>query len=345
MLSHGHWDHGKNNDIIYEAGYESARFLLPEPETFTINIPSHMLGDWEKVMEYFDPGVIMPDGFRAFVQWAENFPEYHDPQYQETWKIINALPPEYDRTKTRAAWESLLTNVLCPDLSTYMADKAELLSLESREKRFFGDVEFLGWPVGRFFAIHDASQSPGHICIYDPLNKLMITGDATLEINPPFFDCDFNACIDICEKCLRMAEQGHILLATDCHRTSQWWPRSFAAWGLEPLDPVQLIDVARGQDECVAFYRMWIDYFTELKEETLLAHSRIGEATVPEIVEELQKSMNKSMMFKLGLTLPHIPSSPGMLVAKILAESHASRRVDGERILFTPPEKWNFSSV
>ena len=344
VLSHGHWDHGKNNDIIYEAGYESARFLLPQPELHTINIPSHMLGDWDKVIEYFDPGVMLPEGLKVFVRWAKNFPEYNNPQYEETWKIIEALPPEYDRARTRTAWESLLTNVLCPDLSTYMIDKAELLSLESREKRCIGDVEFLGWPVGRFFAIHDASQSPGHICIYDPLNKLMITGDATLELNPPFFDCDVNACIDICEKCLRMAEQGHIVLASDCHRTSQWWPRSLAAWGLEPLDPIELVDVARGQDACIAFYRMWVDYFSELKEETLLAHSRIGEATVLEIVEELYKSTNKNMIFKLGLTMPNVPSSPGMLVAKILAESHATRRVDGERTLFTPPEKWNFLS-
>ena len=345
IVSHGHWDHGKNNDIIYEAGYESARFLLPEPEFHTINIPSHMLGDFDSVMEYFDPGVSMSDGFRAFVQWAKNFPEYNDPQYQETWKIIEALPVVYNKAKTRAAWESLLTNILCPDLSTYLIDKAEFLSLESREQRTFGDTEVLGWPIGRFFAIHDASQSPGHICIYDPLNKLMITGDATLEINPPFFDCNFNACIDMCQKGLRMAEQGHILLATDCHRTSQWWPRSFTAWGVEPLDPMQQVDVARGKDECISFYRMWLGYFSELKEETLLAHSRIGEATVQEIVEELRKSSNKSMIFKLRLSMPNIPSTPEMLVAKVLAESRSSRRVDGERILFSPSEKWNFSSV
>ena len=84
-----------------------------------------------------------------------------------------------------------------------------------------------------------------------------------------------------------MAEQGHILLATDCHRTSQWWPKSLAAWRVEPLDPIELVDAARGQDACIAFYRMWVDYFIDLKEETLLAHSRIGEATVLEIVEDL----------------------------------------------------------
>lgn len=345
MVSHGHWDHGKNNDIIYEAGYERVRFLLPEPEFHTINIPDHMIANFHKAREYYDPLVMIPDGLRFYAEWAKAFPEYNDPKYQETWKIIESLPAEYDYDSAFAAWESVLTNVLCPDLSTYVIDKAEMLSLESRETRRYGDVEFQGWPVGRFFAIHDASQSPGHICIYDPLNKLMITGDATLEINPPFFDCGFNACIEICQKCLRMSEQGDIVMATDAHRTSQWWIRLFTAWGVEPLDPLQLVDAARGRDECTSFYKMWVDYFSSLREETLQAHSRIGEATVPEIVEELRRSTNKYVVFKLGLSMPYIPSVPELLVAKVLAEGGASRRVEGDRILFRPIEKWSFSNV
>ena len=236
-------------------------------------------------------------------------------------------------------------NVFCRDLGPYIIDSAEALSLEDREKRSFGDTEVVGWPIGRFFAIHDASQSPGHVCIYDPLNKLMITGDATLEINPSFWDSNLSACIDISRKCLRMAQQGHILLATDCHRTSQWWPKLVKAWGISPLAPIQLKDVARGQDECIEFYRMWVDYFTQLKDETLLAHSRIGEATVTEIVAELGKSTDKNMIFKMGLTRSNIPALTELLVAKVLSENHASRRVEEGKIVFSPSEKWNFFSV
>ena len=334
VMSHGHWDHGKNNDIIYEAGYRSARFLLPEPEFHTLNIPAHMLGDWGKAIQYFDPGAMMQEGFKSFLQWARNFPEFSDPRYQEAWAVIESLPAEYDRHRMKEAWEALLTKVLCPDLSSYLIDRAEPLSLASRERRTLGDVEVLVWPLGRFFLIHDASQSPGHICIYDPKNKLMITGDATLEINPPFFDCNFGACIDICLKSKRLAEQGYIHLAADCHRTSQWWP-----WGTEPLAPIHMVDFARGQDECVAFYAMWVEYFTSLKRETLLAHSRLGEATVPEIVTELSKSQDKNVVFKFAMRLPLIPSSPEMLVTRILAESGATRRVEDDRILFTPSEK------
>jgi len=345
VMSHGHWDHGKNNDIIYEAGYEKARFLLPENEFPTLNIPAHMLGDAAKAVEYFDPGRLVAGGFKVFLQWAKNFPEYGDECYREAWALIEALPDEYDSSKTRVAWEALLTKVLCPDLRSYLIDRAEPLTLASREKRTYGGVEFTGWPVGRFFLIHDASQSPGHICIYDPKHKLMITGDATLEINPPFFDCDFGACIDICAKCLMLAEAGGILIAADCHRTSQWWPRSLGAWGVKPLDPLQFVDYARGTGECAAFYRLWLEYFRSLREETLLAASRIGEATVPEIVAELSKSQDRNVVFKFGLRLPNIPSSPEMLVTRVLVESGAARRVEGERILLKAPEKWNFKNV
>jgi hypothetical protein len=276
---------------------------------------------------------------------VKNFPEFNDPRYRATWDLIEALPDQYDPEKTKAVWASILTNVLCPDLSSYLIDRAEPLKLSAREKRSFGTVELQGWPMGRFFAIHDATQSPGHLSIYDPKNKLMISGDATLEINPPFMDCDFGNCIDFCRKLSRIAEEGHIELATDCHRTSQWWPRFFSTWGLEPLAPVQLVDVARGKEECRAFYNLWANYFSTLREETLLAHSRIGEATVEEIVAELGRSDNKFVRFKLGLRMPQIPSRAEVLVAKVLSEAGAPRRVEGSRILFKPIEKWNFTNA
>ena len=139
-----------------------------------------------------------------------------------------------------------------------------------------------------------------------------------------------------------MAEAGHVLMATDSHRSSRWWHGFLSGQGLEPIDPVELVDVARGKEECTDFYRMWVNYFSALKQETLMAHLRIGEATVPEIVEELRKSTNKNMLFKLGLAKSGAFSNPGIFVAEILAENRTLRWIDGERMLFVPSEKWNF---
>jgi hypothetical protein len=257
------------------------------------------------------------------------------------------MPEEYDPEYAMEVMRVIFYDLLSPDLSPYIADRAEALSLDSRETRTIGDVEFKGWPVGRFFAIHDASQSPGHLSFYDPKNKLMITGDATLEINPPFMDSDYGNGIDLCRKCLRLAQQGHIEAATDGHRSSQFWPTTLAAWGVELMSPVQAWDVARGRDECVAFYQMWLDYFTALREEVLIAHSRIGEATVIEITDEFRKAggKNKYMKFKLNICPPKMPSTPEMLVARLLLEGGAGRRVEGDRILFSPPPKWKFPPV
>ena len=336
VMSHGHWDHGKNNDIIYEAGYDKVRFILPENEFATLNIPVHMTGSYAKAREYYDPCVLWNEGIPMLLEWFKVFPEFNDPKYQETWDKIRSLPKIYDSDKVFEAYESLMKNVLCPDISTYCIDKAEPLRLKDRVTRKYGDIILRGWPLGRFFLIHDASQSPGHISIYDPLNKLMITGDATLEINPPFFDVDFGNCIQICQQCLNMAEAGYITMATDAHRTSQWWSKNLKTAGVEPMGPMQLIDIARGQKECVEFYRMWVDYYGSLWDGVIKAHAAIGEATIPEIIVEMGKSTNKYVAFKLAIGMPRLPSSADMLVAKVLKETGAKRRVDKGRILFTP---------
>lgn len=337
-LSHGHHDHGHNNDVIYEAGYKKIRFLLSEPELHVLDIPNYIMGEEKKLSEYYDPYYGRQGALQGIRDFAKHFSEYTDPRYQHAWGIIDALPSEYDQEKNRTAWETVLREVIFSDLSSYCRDKAEPLPLAAREKRVYGDVEVLGWPIGRFFLIHDGSQTPGHISIYDPKYKLMITGDATLELNPVLFDSNLDSCIDICEKCLRMAEQGYIELATDGHRTSQWWGGTLQVWGLEPLDPVVLIDAARGKDACVAFYRFWVDYYATIKEEILMAHHRIGEATVQEILDELGKSDNRYVKFKLAMAMPKVPAYPGLCVARVLAESGASRHVKGDRILFSPVE-------
>jgi len=335
VMSHGHWDHGKNNDIIYEAGYEKARFLLPEVEFATLNIQQHMLGDMKKAMAYYDVCEGMPDAFRGLLQWAKNFPEFTDPKYRDTWTKFEALPEKYDREKSFEAYSSLLTHVLAPDLSSYIIDKAEPLRMDQKVTRKYGSTILRGWPVGRFFLIHDASQSPGHISVYDPLNKLIITGDATLEINPPFIDTTLSNCIAICRAALNMVEEGYITLATDCHRSPDW-KTSLALWGVEPMAPVELVDCARGKQECTDLFKMWIAYFSAFWDEAIKAHAAVGEATVSEILAELMKSTNKYIVFKMGLKPPQCPIRPENIVINMLNETGAKRRVDKGRMLFTP---------
>lgn len=336
VMSHGHLDHGKNNDVIYEAGYEKVSFLLPENEFSTLNSPVHMVGSNARAREYYDPCILMHTSYPKLLEWFSGFSEFNDVRYQSTWDKIRALPKEYNSDKLFEAYGYLTKNVMCPDISTFCIERAEPLLLKNRVKRKYGETVLLGWPLGRFFLIHDASQSPGHISIYDPLNRLMITGDATLEVNPPFIDVDFGNCIQICQQCWRMAEAGYIELATDAHRTSQWWTRSFKTAGVEPMSQLELVDVARGRKECADFYRMWLDYYGSLWDGVIKAHAAIGEATVPEIIAEMHKSTNKYVAFKLAIGVPRLISNTEMLVTKVLIETGAQRRVDGNRILFTP---------
>jgi hypothetical protein len=104
-----------------------------------------------------------------------------------------------------------------------------------------------------------------------------------------------------------------------------------------PLGPLECTDIMRGTEQCAAFFHMFEDFYVGLRDETLSAHARLGEATVEEIRAELFTSTHPAVAFKKALQLPN---RTGLLVAKVLEENgYAIRRVDGGRILFTPPAR------
>lgn len=219
--------------------------------------------------------------------------------------------------------------------------RVEILDQESLLECGFGSLMCKGWPVGRFWALPE-SAGPGLVSLYDPHQKLMISGEATLEINPGAGGNSPAECIEICRRNLEMVEQGLILLASDRWRSSRHWPQALMERGLSPLSRPQTADAALGQEECRELYRGWLGYFTALRDEALLAHSRIGDATIREITEELAKSSNPNVRFRMGLEEnPLAGLEP--LVAGVMEESRASRRVEGGRVLFSPKGKWKFA--
>jgi len=344
MVSQGHWDHVINNRIIAEAGFENVRFLLPEPEKSVIDLPYHYINDARALEVYIkDPLENLEFGFKLLEETARPYPAYSEPYYLEVWDAIRALPDKATRPQKMQVFLLYMTRVMMRDYKN-MAETAELLPLESRQKKWVGPVKFEGWQVGRFFVIHDASHSPGHVSLYDPLNKLMLTGDATIEINPPFFDGSMENLLGLATKCRILAEAGIIEIATDAHRQANRWPgqERLKIMGLNLLAPIQNTILASGRDQCVAFYKLYEDYYRDLINETEMAHGRIGESTVEGVVSELSKSNNKNVKFKMALGLPHAPSRPNVMVARILKENMSSRRVVDGRILFTPTAKWKF---
>ena len=346
MNSQGHWDHVMNNEIIWEAGFPTVRFLLPEPEIPVIELSQHWFGDARKLENYVqDPFDGIDFVLKLLEQEAQKYPAYGDPEYREVWQVINNLSDQATRGQKRHALKIYMNKIMLGDYQN-MAETAEILPLESREKKWIGPVNFMGWQVGRFFVIHDASHSPGHVSLYDPENKLMLTGDATVEINPPFYDGSMEKLLDLSLKCRILAEQGFIEIATDAHQSEKhfYTRERMNLMGVEPLHEVQLKEIAVGEDECAAFFRMYEDYYRDLMAATMDVHKRINEATVEEIVAELGKETNKNVVFKMALGLPHAPSRPSVMVANILRESGAIRRVVDGKILFTPAQKWNFLS-
>lgn len=313
MLTQGHFDHACNNDVILEAGMSEWDFLLPEPERGVIEFLSDWMNDWRDLEGYYNPYTMFPArGSTAVIHLA-------------------------GKASIGLARNMLKSNfaILFRGVKT-LADKAEILPLQDRVKRTFGEVELEGWEVGRFFVVHDASHTPGHVSLYDPENKLMLSGDVTIEINPAFLYSSLDRCIDYCDRYRRMAEEGYIELAGDSHRTSTFFPSVLEQFGIQPLHEIQLADVARGREECSAFYATLGGMYESLKREVLSAHSRIGEATVLDILEEFGASQDPAVKMKMAMRFPEFPSRAEVLVAEVLKSTGASRRCEGKGILFSP---------
>jgi glyoxylase-like metal-dependent hydrolase (beta-lactamase superfamily II) len=311
LLTQGHFDHVCNNDIIIESGYSDVHFLLPEDELATFDIYNHWTGEYREVMEYYNPYREMTFAFpTAFVNLSSRI------SMKITQKMVD---------KNIA---SLFSGIRT------MSEMVEILPNTSRIKRKYGDVEFTGWEIGRFFAIHDATHSPGHISLYDPEHKVFITGDATLEINPPFFNSSLNNCIDMMTKFKRFAEQGYVKIATDSHRSVRNSARLMESAKREPLHRLQIVDTVEGAN-CVEFYSFFENYYTVLKNEVLAALRRRGNATVHEIIRELKNSTDPYMQFKLFIRFPKLPSRTEILVANVLKEQNIPRHREGDKIIFS----------
>jgi len=311
MLTQGHFDHVANNDVILEAGYDDVRFLLPEVELPIIDLYHHWTGDFKAMMEYYDPYREFPLAFpTAAVRIAGRV-----------------------STKVAQAMISSSCKRLFRGINT-LADSAEILGMEGRIEWKFGDVTLRGWEVGRFLAIHDATHSPGHLSFYDPEDKVLLTGDATLEINPAFFDSSLETCLRAMGDFKRFAAQGYVELATDAHRSSIWMGELMNTFDRQPVHPIEVVDVARGREECMTMLGFFEDYYAALKREVLDALARLGEATVPEMVEEFQGSSDPCARLKTALVFPRIPSRVDVLVANVMKEAGLPRRMEGDRILF-----------
>ncbi|MEW6264244.1 MAG: MBL fold metallo-hydrolase [Thermodesulfobacteriota bacterium] len=338
LVSQGHWDHALNNEVVLAAGYDQVRFLLPEPEVPVIESMHHWLADLTKLETFFDPYPQWTELLTQFEQYARTRAGYTEPEYAEVWTAIKGMAERPDRKAFRSAIKLLGERILFRRFRS-LAEQAEILPLSGRERRRFGDVEVLGWSVGRFFIIHDASHSPGHLCLYDPKNKLIISGDVTIEINPAFFDTSMERLTQASGNLRRMAEQGFIEIAADAHRNPTAFQELVGFLGIDPLHPTELSDVCRGREECAAFFRIFEDYYREMRDETLAAWERLGQASLPEILAELAKSPSRFVKFKLALPFP---SRPEVLVARILDENGYIRRSVDDRLVFSPPEKWRY---
>lgn len=315
-LTQGHFDHAGNNDVILEAGYEKVRFLLPEPERKTIHFAAYVFEDLIKQEKYYDPYATFPTNEipAAFIN------------------IANMVSRKFTRAMIKFFVKKMNAGIKT------LVERAEILTPNTYAAKKFGDLELFGWEIGRFFLIHDGGHTPGHISIYDPANKFLMMGDTSVEINPPFLDASMAKLIEYTKKYRYLAEQGFIDMVTDSHRSSLWFGNIMKKYKIDPLHRLELLDCIYGQDDVIAFIKIWQEYYEALRDETMAALKRLGEGTTSQIVAEFKKTQNRAAQFKLAMSWPRFPNRLETMVIIILLEANVSQRQVDQQILFSAPQ-------
>ena len=97
--------------------------------------------------------------------------------------------------------------------------------------------------------------------------------------------------------------------------------------------------MAKGKAECVAFLKMFEDYYISLKDEVLSALSKLKKASIPDIMKEVKKSDHQAVKLKVALKLPKFPSRLDILVAVVLRDLKIPWVKQAKRVLFISNEK------
>ncbi|OPJ54618.1 MBL fold metallo-hydrolase [Clostridium oryzae] len=313
LITQGHFDHDTNNDVVLNTSLPW-EFYLPEEEVPTMKSVDDFMKDIELLSKYENVFQTM-------------FPKSG---LSAIFRGIAKISPNTAKTLLK-----LLIKVSM-GTSNHLADKAIILKAAQRIKKDFGSVSLYGWELGRFFIVFDGAHSPGHICIYDPINKLVLSGDTTVEVNPAFCYSSLNRLIDITGKFETMADEGYIEYAADSHRSNKYMSAFIKSFNTKAVNDIQLTEYAKTGVECKNLFHFFNEYYREMKREVILAHSKIGRATVGQIVDELLKSNNKYIKFKAALIFPQAPSRMDVLVVQTLIEEGAAPIKVGNKIFIDP---------
>lgn len=305
LLTHGHFDHSGNVGLVLDdrmVGVEW-EFLLPEVEVPQLDSVGDLIRDLDAIGRHTNIVATMAEAL---------------PVLAPTMQLVSRLPTPLRHRTIRA----IVSRAIGTDQA--LSGDAVLLHVADTVERSFGSVTLRGWDVGPFFAIHDGAHTPGHTCFYDRRTGLVLTGDATIEINPAFGYSSMNGLAGITADLATMAREGYVEHVADGHRSRESFATIEQAFHVKPLHPTQTHDVIHGAEDSAAFLGFFSGYYRDLVDEVHAAHARIGRATLAEITAELRRSTNRSVQFKNAMVYAGAPSRMTVLVAQVLSEAGAA---------------------
>jgi len=315
-LTQAHLDHAGNNEVINEHKIGESHFILNEREIPVLEFTDDWLSDLQARGQYYDWHEDLSTILPVVVEIARLAPDLADQVIQSVLSI--AYPP----------LES-------------MKHKVEPLRMDDLQSFTFGTVTLQGWPLGRLVIIADCAHSPGHVSVYDPENKIMLCGDVTIEINPVLLYSSVNGLIRYNSLFRQMAEEGHIEMVGDGHRSKSNWGKVLAKFPEELRDKVAEGDFVVGRDNCVRFFERFEGLHRGQRQAVIETHQHLGTVSIPEIADALLGRTDKATNFMKAMhsALASFSYPWRQLCLNVALEQHC-KKIDreGENPLFEPPD-------
>lgn len=207
LNSHGHADHTANNDLIDLVRAPQKRHYLSEAGWALLDPAPYFAARFQQVGDYYDPVT----GYQS-----------HRLQMRLFGLLRGLLAPLMGERRVL----EMLMGLVFRKYRPIRPSPTTILPYESLPRRelMLGDQQWTGWVLGEddVWILEERGHSPDEVLFYVPEHHFLHAGDLTFPLFPTWPDSDEARTRQMLQRCLALAQTGHVRLLTDGHNHTSY---------------------------------------------------------------------------------------------------------------------------
>ncbi len=213
IITHAHVDHFSNNDIFNEFDdFKEKKIFVHEAGKLGFDPYEHFLNLFKQVDTYYDIFEGPPPPWRMLTRVMGMFDREKAlkkfiKRTLGKYEPINTLPKDVTFLEDEDQEIIDLGPVTVEDLE--MTGSAVSIEL--------GSMKIHGWRIGQAIVINDGAHSSGHLLVYFPDLKLIVTGDLTLELFPTWPESSEKKVKEFINWVIELTGEGLVDIMVDSH--------------------------------------------------------------------------------------------------------------------------------